>query len=183
VPEDRTRYPLNVRRVLGRLVALHAALLAVGVSASCTLSDHERRALGAWMGCTECSQGQLDSLLALNRTVYRRPVLHAALRHALLGPVDTVALARLRRQLEAQYAADSADAVSAGDPPITRPTRREWAERHIRNRLWMRQLRAAVALQRIGDGGSLPDSVTLRRAGVDAGVVVAVERLRAARVP
>lgn len=135
-----TRHPVL------RLLPLLAAL---GVAACDELSSAERRTLDTWLGCIECNEGELDSVVALASR--KRPATVAALRDDLLAGPSPVRRQSMGRQLDSSYKV--LVAVRSPDPA---PPRVAFVRRYLDNLIGVYRIRSAVALATIGGSDVLP---------------------------
>jgi hypothetical protein len=102
-----------------------------------------RRTLAAWLDCEECTDGELEAVLALGPLV--TPTLAATL---LEGP-SPAARELERRELLARHA----ELVERGRRPPGRPfdaPAREWVDAQLETTVARYQVRSAQALERVG---------------------------------
>jgi hypothetical protein len=130
-----------------RRVPCLSLLLVVLGAASCRSSD--RGIIDAWLGCTECKAGELDSVVAL-ATVRRAPTV-ATLQDDLLAGPSATRIQNMSRQLDSSYKV--LVAVRAPDPV---PPRSQFIQRYLDNVIGAYRVRAAVALATIGGNDVLP---------------------------
>lgn len=131
--------------------ALRLALLLIGFGAAgCrSLDSSERKILDTWLGCVECKEGELDSVVALASR--KRPATVAALRDDLLaGPSPT------RRQAMTGQLDSSYKVLVAVRAPAPAPPRPQFVRYYLDNVLGAYRVRAAVALATIGGSDVLP---------------------------
>lgn len=128
-------------------------LLLTALSASCALTVREQRQVNAWLGCSECTEGQLDSLADIGRRALKRRALVAMLRPFALPAPDTSAFLA---PLSAEYRADSAFTVRLSGVPLAGwPTQAQWASRHARGSVVSLQVRALIALGTVRTSSAL----------------------------
>lgn len=119
-------------------------LLVAGLSSACALTLRERGLVDAWLGCTECVEGQLDSVIALSRQGHKHSALVGLLRDMALTTPDT---ARIAAELAHAFQQDSVYAARlSGIAPSGWPTRAQWVNRHLRGAVVSLQARALVGL-------------------------------------
>ncbi len=127
---------------------LVASLLLGGAGLGCDGAPSTRReTLNNWLTCVECTEGELDSVVAL---ASRDPSIVEALRNDLLQGPSTEARARLTAQLEATYRRTQ-DYVARDSTADSLPfTESAFVERYLGHTVAIYQGRAARALGVIG---------------------------------
>jgi hypothetical protein len=125
-----------------RVVVVGVVIMAAGCTDLCPRRTARTDVVSRWLNCTDCVEGELDSVLALQ---HRRPSLTVqALGEALFeGPHQSRRDSLLRR-LDRAYTRDS----SGGAVP--RQSRQAYSSRYLQNYLAVYRKRAAFALARIG---------------------------------
>ena len=137
---------MRSRAAGGRLALL---VIGLGVTACEALEPAERATLDAWLGCTECNEHELDSVLALGGR--KREATVTALRDGLLDGPSAGLRENFRHQLNSSYD-DLADI--RGQATIV--PRAEFVRRYMDNLLATYRTRSAVALARIGGADVKP---------------------------
>jgi len=136
------------RRELRRGVLLAASLAGGLASSACQRSPTTNRpALDAWLTCTECSDGELDSVRAV---AARLPGTIDTLREDLLHGPSAARRARLVQQLQTTYQAlvtHNANNPTGAPLPFTQV---EFVNRYLDGMVAIYQGRAAYALGAIG---------------------------------
>jgi hypothetical protein len=152
------------------------ALIVLGFAiAACeALEPAERATIDAWLGCTECNEHELDSVLAL--AVRKHEPTVTALRDGLLEGPTSVQRQNASRQLDTLYDR----VVVVGGPMLPMNPRTEFVRHYLDNIVATYRVRSAVALAHIGGADVKPaldsaaanqlriPSDTLRPADLDA---------------
>ena len=145
----------------GARLGLGSVVLVV-VLAACgaTMSQSDRAAVDAWLGCGECVAGELDSVVALqNRAV-------ASLGRGLEG-----LSADERRNIRRRFAASYTRLVAYKGVDSVRLSEAEFVGRFLSNYEATRQVKAAVALGSIGTASAvreLQDALARDSSGVQS---------------
>ncbi len=137
------RYPGNFRRGLQLALSLAGGLAAT----ACQPPTTDRPVLDAWLTCTECSDGELDSVKAV---AARLPGTIDTLREDLLHGPSATRRGRLVQQLQATYqelVTHNANNPTAAPLPFTQV---EFVNRYLDGMVAIYQGRAAYALGAIG---------------------------------
>jgi len=127
-----------MRTLLACCFGLVAAAAGVGGETGQDAAD----AVGAWLNCEECEDGELNAVLALGDTAL------PSLRQALLQGPSAAELEEARSHLMASY-----DGIlpywpaESGSPP---PTRDEYVRMYLSNLVARYQKRAMIALETLG---------------------------------
>ena len=126
------------------------ALLLLTLAAGCqALTPTERQIIDTWLGCIECDEGELDSVVALASR--KRPETVAALQDDLLAGPSPARRQNMADQIDSSYRV--LVAVRAPNPP---PPEAQFVRRYLDNILGAYRVRSAVALATIGGSDVLP---------------------------
>lgn len=131
--------------------ARRLALVVVGLAvvACGARRPAERATIDAWLGCIECNEHELDSVLAL--AARNREATVTALRDGLLEGPSSTQRDNMRRQLDSSYGTLAAFRGPAGVVPRT-----EFVRRYLDNLIATYRIRSAIALIRIGGADVKP---------------------------
>jgi hypothetical protein len=125
-------------------------VLLVGFAAACTgLDSSERATIDTWLGCIECHEGELDSVVAL--AARKRSPTVIALEDGLLAGPSGVRRQNMTRQIDSTY--KILVAVRAPDPVVPQP---QFVRRYLDNLIGVYRVRSAIALATIGGTDVLP---------------------------
>jgi hypothetical protein len=122
-----------------------AGLLAVAAAAACGLTSEERATVDSWLLCQECSDGELDSVVAL--AARKSQVTRDTLIEDLLRGPSPQRLANLRAQLAATFSEVKDYASTHGG---TQPDSAQFVQPYFDNIVASYKIRAAVAVATVG---------------------------------
>ncbi len=140
---------ITVRVALILCAAGLSACLDAGPTAA-PLTPTDRAVIDEWLGCVECSDGELDSVASLAARLPAAVI--DTLRADLFRGPSAARRDNVRQQLQAAY--QELDALIApAAPPVTE---QQYVERYLENLISLYRIRAGTALARIQGAAAVP---------------------------
>jgi hypothetical protein len=156
------------RMILGGFLASQVLMSCVDQPSA--LNKHDRDLILYWLQCEECTEGELDSVLAL---AHDNPAAVDTLAEDLLGGPSTGRRNNIEEQFGRLFDEDAANAAFEGSSaPVSRTA---YVEHYLDNFVNLYRARAALALGYFGD----PHALAVLDSAANGVVRVSGDTLRA----